>query len=356
VIRRPRASRVLPWLIPWSALVVGLAWLRLSPDPTGVLVSRLALLAIQVVSGSLLVGHLAAHRLDPRTIIVAASLVAAGAMTHTGALYIPLFTRPDHAPLQDIGRAACAGATVLGGVTLYRWRGGATWLLVGLTALACIAGTATLSRQGIWSFLLAMCAVLPLVLLHRPVRRAKLLWLALGPLIVLIMAVVVAMLDPEQAQQLARLRFTQNPLAAFDTRRDVYLTAWRMFTERPLLGWGFGGFGPRVGAPALYPHNVVLEILAEFGLLGLVLWLAPLGLGFAARDHAAHTTDSYDDALHRTTLLALVVYWFGISSSSYSLPHGSFLFPALCWLPPALVRRDRLRAVGEETAGGADDA
>jgi O-antigen ligase len=67
-------------------------------------------------------------------------------------------------------------------------------------------------------------------------------------------------------------------------RVRLFQFAVEMFEERPLIGAGTGGFealntaalGP--GADA-YPHNAILQIAAEFGLLGLALFLGVVYVG-----------------------------------------------------------------------------
>ncbi len=73
----------------------------------------------------------------------------------------------------------------------------------------------------------------------------------------------------------------------------LFGAALSMFEERPVLGFGTGGFeaaSPRFTGPPYYhwPHNAVLQFAAEFGVLGLALYA---GLVFLAltrrfpRDH-----------------------------------------------------------------------
>lgn len=67
-----------------------------------------------------------------------------------------------------------------------------------------------------------------------------------------------------------------------DQRYSFTTSAWEAFLNKPVLGWGAGGWSTlwhysdeRV---VTYPHNFVLEIAAEEGLLGLSM----LGLLFVA--------------------------------------------------------------------------
>ncbi|MBA7532003.1 hypothetical protein ES705_24229 [subsurface metagenome] len=50
-------------------------------------------------------------------------------------------------------------------------------------------------------------------------------------------------------------------------RIKIYSAAWQLFKNKPFFGLGTGGF-PGGG----YPHNIILEIAAENGLLGLLIF------------------------------------------------------------------------------------
>jgi O-antigen ligase len=59
--------------------------------------------------------------------------------------------------------------------------------------------------------------------------------------------------------------------------RDILFgEAWRLFGEAPTLGIGLSGYTQVTGE--VYPHNLVLNIAAEGGIVGLVLLLPPLVL------------------------------------------------------------------------------
>jgi O-antigen ligase len=74
----------------------------------------------------------------------------------------------------------------------------------------------------------------------------------------------------------------QADAAVIDTSSTARLTffgaALKMFGDRPLLGYGTGGFEAMsqglLGHVESYPHNAVLQFAAEFGLLGLGLLLS----------------------------------------------------------------------------------
>jgi O-antigen ligase len=83
---------------------------------------------------------------------------------------------------------------------------------------------------------------------------------------------------------LTRLKATQwrsleNDLST--QRRYIQLnTALRLFEERPLLGWGFGGFqvgyeryNPNLDKTTTTPHNIIMYTASQAGTLGLFIYL-----------------------------------------------------------------------------------
>ncbi len=74
-------------------------------------------------------------------------------------------------------------------------------------------------------------------------------------------------------------RFVGQILGNFywSTRDLLFLEAWGMFINNPMLGVGAGGY-PQLtvwknpdGTPQPYPHNLILQIAAEGGTLGLII-------------------------------------------------------------------------------------
>jgi O-antigen ligase len=67
------------------------------------------------------------------------------------------------------------------------------------------------------------------------------------------------------------LRGSSTPTYTAGRRLTLYRWALKMFVEKPVTGWGLGGWSYYVfdrDIPA-YPHNLVLEIAAEEGVMGL---------------------------------------------------------------------------------------
>jgi O-antigen ligase len=127
--------------------------------------------------------------------------------------------------------------------------------------------------------------------------------------------------------------YLQDPMAHGDTsigqRFELWRAAWDMFKEKPLLGGGIGhsfnkyvreGIAAGEYHPAIavqtMPHNVVLDVLALRGLIGLagllVLWLGLTHVFLGA----ARETDMRIRALGTAGLVLIVSYaLFGLTDS-----------------------------------------
>jgi O-antigen ligase len=71
-------------------------------------------------------------------------------------------------------------------------------------------------------------------------------------------------------------------------REAVFPTAWHMFLEKPVTGWGparnkyeLGSRLPWQGRPRRDTHNIVLELLTGTGIVGAIPFL--IGLGICVR-------------------------------------------------------------------------
>lgn len=104
-------------------------------------------------------------------------------------------------------------------------------------------------------------------------------------------AIVGALLSPLLSRGAARERLTSLSLENSSGRSDIWEAALDMFRRRPVFGHGFGSFNatsphiiedfvtanesgsfdPLVGQPTSSAHNVILQVLAEGGILGLAI-------------------------------------------------------------------------------------
>ena len=70
--------------------------------------------------------------------------------------------------------------------------------------------------------------------------------------------------------------------ASTTIRLDMYQQALRIWGEHPFIGAGIGGWPVLAGGGdvKMYPHNIILEVLAELGLIGLSLLCLLIGVAF----------------------------------------------------------------------------
>lgn len=54
-------------------------------------------------------------------------------------------------------------------------------------------------------------------------------------------------------------------------RIDMLETAWGMFAEKPIFGWGIGAFA-KFGGYGYYSHNTFLELLVSGGIIGFIIY------------------------------------------------------------------------------------
>jgi putative inorganic carbon (HCO3(-)) transporter len=143
--------------------------------------------------------------------------------------------------------------------------------MVVLLASVPVAILATMTRAVWFSF---VATVLALIFLS---RNRTLRFACLGLVLVAGLGLAVVMSSSQSGGVITDRLQERGPVAY---RQAVYAGGWEMFLQRPLTGWGFhempaelprhvSGYGEKV----LYPHNTYLELLVEFGVVGLALYL-----------------------------------------------------------------------------------
>lgn len=185
----------------------------------------------------------------------------------------------------EIGEGLLMGAAAL--MALYYpfpekrvFRAGLVLCIVALT----VGTTASLSRSAILSLLLVATASL-MFLRHNPgtlSRKAILITVAAVVVTVSVASIWLWHLPSTHAkfvEKVGELDSTSAgnhpPSGTAGQRYSFSESAWQAFLSKPLLGWGAGGWSTlwhysdeRV---VKYPHNFILEIAAEQGLVGLAV-------------------------------------------------------------------------------------
>lgn len=187
------------------------------------------------------------------------------------------------------------------------------WKRVGVLVLAgvVVAGTiATLSRTG---FLLIVVAA-GLLVLERVRsgigRRLIVVGLALG---------VAALLIPKEAVGVTVPTLSvQSPTHTVITRIELWRAGMEMWWTSPIQGIGVGEFLDRLGQSQTggvegleRPHNIVVSLLAETGLVGFALYFLMVWACLSAARRASRDGDPQTQALARTWIIALIVLLIG---------------------------------------------
>jgi O-antigen ligase len=180
-----------------------------------------------------------------------------------------------------LGRVCGLGALVALAAWL-SWRGQATsWLYLGLFfALAFVLAIAG-GRGPLLSTALPL--LLPIVLGVRwTTRRIQYIPTLLSVLVLLLATAGGLALYATLADQSLATFNRMERLAEGNPRTELYATWGEEWPRAPLLGHGAGSWPILlgVGDRGEYPHNVVLELLVESGLVGLVLFCALLVVAF----------------------------------------------------------------------------
>ncbi len=125
-------------------------------------------------------------------------------------------------------------------------------------------------------------------------------------------------------------------------RSELYDCAWDMYHASPLLGNGWGSYGKyvsttslgamyeEIGFTSMSAHNVYLQLLAETGILGLVLFAAPAfaTLLFAIRRSRAHDDPMpYGDSFCLWACLGIQIFFLVYCLS------GNPLYDPQCYVP-----------------------
>jgi len=121
------------------------------------------------------------------------------------------------------------------------------------------------------------------------------------------------------------------------TRANLMKQAYQGWLLRPIVGHGLASFGPNTGRGSVraYPHNIVLEVLYEGGIIGLVTLTSLVGLSIRTfwRNRFAKT-DSLSASVFLMFIFAIITM---MVSNTYA--DSRHFFMALGLLPVRLERQ-----------------
>jgi O-antigen ligase len=166
--------------------------------------------------------------------------------------------------------------------------------------------------------------------------------------------ILVPSIDPELSSTLVRLELlVDSPREDTSTtdRIERYQDAWRIWAASPVFGHGTGSWPVLAGYGDVreYPHNLFLELGAEQGLLGVLLFVAAVAYAFAA---LGPWSDLRRDPI-RLTILMLLTFALVTSQVSGDLVDNRILFLLIGLAGPARnlqISRRHISTPGESEA------
>jgi O-antigen ligase len=204
-----------------------------------------------------------------------------------------------------------------------------------LAAAAVMAGTIFLSgsRGGMLAFAVQMCVLAAVLACHR--RRP-----GIGRIISGFLAALLILLlwlgSSSLLDRLATLDSNPHKELSAAARLTIYHDAFRMFTQRPLLGWGLGTFSEvypqfqtlNVDALVDQAHNDYLQFLVETGVLGFAV---AIFLIVTLYRHALAKLGNWERDINSTVALAAMLACTGILVHSFvdfnlQIPGNAALF------------------------------
>lgn len=213
--------------------------------------------------------------------------------------------------------------------------------VLALGAASVMAGTIFLSgsRGGMIAFCVQMI-VLGLFLLKR--RKGRSASFGLVAFLVALAGLLFWLGGNELRERVVSIRTEATSEISGGTRLAILHDGLRMWTVRPILGWGLGTF------PEVYPqyrsfytnlfvneaHNDYLELLVETGILGFVTMLWFLARMFSS---AAGTMANWHSNMNGAITVAAILGCTGILVHSFvdfnlQIPGNAALFYVLCTL------------------------
>lgn len=111
-----------------------------------------------------------------------------------------------------------------------------------------------------------------------------------------------------------------------------YRTAWEIFLAKPWTGVGanFYGFYSCTG-PGWFPHSTVLQVLAELGIFGALLYFSLIGMVFWTIISRSKSESTVQTKANMSWLLAFAIFQFIVSqfNSNYFLSAGLYFVVGL---------------------------
>jgi O-antigen ligase len=218
-----------------------------------------------------------------------------------------------------LGRIIILGLLALIGPLYFGTRKSTRMLI--LTSVSIVMLAAVLLQTGSRGAILALGLALLTFALRKGTLKKKVI--NVGGLVVLLGILALAAFQSD----VMRSRFEETLETGDLARRElIYPTAWQMFKERPLVGWGpvtsIYELGMRLGHPeeeVKNPHNLILYGVVTSGVLGSLPLFVGIGLCMLAAWRSRNGP-------HGVLPLAMVIAVLAVNMS------GVWLFNKLHWV------------------------
>ena len=213
--------------------------------------------------------------------------------------------------------------------------------MLALGAAAIMASTIFLSgsRGGMIAFIVQM-TILGVFLIKR--KKSRTLALALAGFLVALIGLTVWLGGSELGNRVISIRSEGSTEISGGTRMAIVRDSWKMWTARPLMGWGLGNF------PEIYPqyrsfytnlfvnqaHNDYVQLMVEMGAIGFALMLWFLATTFyRASTKLGSWPSNINGALTLSAMLGIIgILVHSLTDFNLQIPANAALFYVLCTL------------------------
>lgn len=233
--------------------------------------------------------------------------------------------KPLDSAITQMNRGAAILSMLIWPAFVYLWHKQKPYLAAGLLALTAATLLRMESQTSILTFF-ACALVLPCAYYYRKYTLLTLV-IALG-ILTLAIPIIALCMSPDHMFKL----LPEIPRSAAEYRLHIWHFAATKAIEHPFFGWGFDASRSIPVTPAdflharhplpIHPHNNILQVWLELGIVGLLLFFASFALMFY---HAYHTENRMQMAV-TTTLICSVLL---IGATGYGVWQNWFIGSAI---------------------------
>lgn len=146
------------------------------------------------------------------------------------------------------------------------------WLIIAAIIIELIAQLRIASRRGVLVFIFMIVTYIHTIMTIKYKRKMA---NKVGVVLLLLLGVFVLLtyFEEHASNFVVFERFMGKYTVGDANRREFQDVAWRLFTDNPIVGQGFGAVSSVVG---MYSHSMYYEVLASTGILGAGILFLPM--------------------------------------------------------------------------------